>query len=101
MKEDTTIPFRNPAYRDELSELVREGAQRIIHQAVEAELGAFLAELAADHDAQGRRAVVRSMNQSSGHAFGFIPNHCPNLCSASMLTTMDIVVVPRNGYLVV
>ena len=60
MREDTTIPFRNPAYRDELSELVREGAQRIIHQAVEAELGAFLEEHAADHDAQGRRAVVRN-----------------------------------------
>ena len=25
MKEDTTIPFRNPALRDELSEVVREG----------------------------------------------------------------------------
>ena len=30
MGEDTTIPFRNPALRDESSELVREGAQRII-----------------------------------------------------------------------
>ena len=28
MREDTTIPFRNPALRDELSELVREGAER-------------------------------------------------------------------------
>ena len=26
MIEDTTIPFRSPAFRDELSELVREGA---------------------------------------------------------------------------
>ena len=60
MREDTTIPFRNPALRDELSELVREGAQRIIRQAVEAELGAFLEEHAAGHDAQGRRAVVRN-----------------------------------------
>ena len=41
MREDTTIPFRNPALRDELSELVREGAQRIIRQAVEAELEPF------------------------------------------------------------
>ena len=30
MRENTTIPFRNPALRDELSELIREGAQRII-----------------------------------------------------------------------
>ena len=27
MREDTTIPFRNPALRDEWSEPVREGAQ--------------------------------------------------------------------------
>ena len=30
MREDTTIPFKNPAYRDELRKLVRESAQRII-----------------------------------------------------------------------
>ena len=60
MREDTTISFMNPAFRDELSELVREGAQRIIRQAVEAELGAFLEEHAADRDARGRRAIVRN-----------------------------------------
>ena len=56
MQKDTTIPFMNPAFRDELSELVREGAKRIIRRAVEAELGAFLDEHAGDHDAQVRRA---------------------------------------------
>ena len=60
MHKDTTIPFTNPAYRDELSELVREGAQRIIRQAVEAELGTFLEEHAAARDTRGRRAVVRN-----------------------------------------
>lgn len=30
MREDRMIPFRYPALRDELSELVRESAQRII-----------------------------------------------------------------------
>jgi len=60
MREDTTIPFTNPAFRDELSELVREGAQRIIRHAVEAELGAFLEEHAGEHDARGRRALVRN-----------------------------------------
>ncbi|MDE0540427.1 MAG: hypothetical protein OXH94_17060 [Rhodospirillales bacterium] len=58
MREDTTIPLRNPAYRNGLSELVREGAQRIIRQAVEAELEAFLEGYAADRDAPGRRAVA-------------------------------------------
>lgn len=58
MREDTTIPFRNPALREELSELMRESAQRIIRQAMEAELEAFLEGYAAERDAQGRRAVV-------------------------------------------
>ena len=60
MREDKTIPFRSPALRDELSDLVRAGAQRIIRQAVEAELNAFLEEHAGEQDAQGRRAVVRN-----------------------------------------
>ncbi len=60
MREDKTIPFVSPAFRDELSDLVRAGAQRIIRQAVEAELKAFLGEHAGEHDAQGRRAVVRN-----------------------------------------
>lgn len=58
MREDTTIPFRNPALRDELGELVCEGAQRIIRRAAEAEPEAFLEGYAAERDAQGRRAVV-------------------------------------------
>ena len=60
MREDKTIPFVSPAFRDELSDLVRAGAQRIIRQAVEAELNAFLEEHAGEQDAQGRRAVVRN-----------------------------------------
>ena len=60
MHKDTTIPFVNPALRDELSELVRAGAQRNIRRAVEAELGAFLEEHSAARDASGRRAIVRN-----------------------------------------
>ena len=61
MRKDTTIPFMNPAFRDELSELVREGAQRIIWwYAVEAELGAFLEDHSAARDTRGRRALVRN-----------------------------------------
>ena len=29
MREDTTIPFRSPAFRDGLSDLVREGRQAL------------------------------------------------------------------------
>ena len=60
MHKDTKLLFTNPVFRDELSELVREGAQRIIRHAVEAELGAFLEEHAGEHDGGGRRALVRN-----------------------------------------
>lgn len=60
MGNDTIVSFCDPAFRDELSDLVREGAQRIIRQAVEAELKMFLDEHATERDGQGRRAVVRN-----------------------------------------
>jgi transposase-like protein len=60
MGNDTIVSFSDPAFRDELSDLVRDGAQRIIRQAVEAELKAFLGIHATERDAEGRRAVVRN-----------------------------------------
>jgi hypothetical protein len=39
MSEDTVVRFRKPgAVRDALTELLREGAQRLLRQAVEAQL---------------------------------------------------------------
>lgn len=60
MSDDTVVSFSDPAFGDELSELVRDGAQQIIRQAVEAELKSFLNAHAAARDAHGRRAVVRN-----------------------------------------
>ena len=60
MDKDTTVTFSNPAFRDELSEVVRHGARQIIRQAVEAELHAFVEEHAAERDGRGRRSVVRN-----------------------------------------
>jgi putative transposase len=50
MGNDTIVSFRDPAFRDELSDLVRQGAQRIIRDAVEAELRAFLEQHADERD---------------------------------------------------
>ena len=60
MANDTIVSFANPAFHDELSDLVRDGARRIIRQAVEAELKAFLELHAAERDIEGRQAVVRN-----------------------------------------
>lgn len=47
-------------FHDALSALIRQGAQQIIAQAVEAELGEFLAQYQQLKDEQGRQAVVRN-----------------------------------------
>src|SRR5690349_6752129 len=46
-----------------LDDVVREGARRMLAAALEAEVDAYLAELAGERDEQGRRLVVRN-----GHA---------------------------------
>ncbi len=46
-----------------LDDVVREGARRMLAAALEAEVDAYLAELADERDQRGRRMVVRS-----GHA---------------------------------
>ena len=60
MDKDTTVSFSNPAFRDELSEVVHHGAQRIIRQAVEAELQVFLEGHGAERDVRARQVVVRN-----------------------------------------
>ena len=46
-----------------LDDIVREGARRMLAAALEAEVDAYLTELAAERDERGRRLVVRN-----GHA---------------------------------
>ena len=45
---------------DPLTEMLREGAMQLIHQAVEAELQDLLAEHAQQRTAEGKMAVVRN-----------------------------------------
>jgi transposase-like protein len=62
MNEGKVIGFRSPAAgaEDPLTELLRSGAQQLLQQAVEAELGEVLAGYADRRDAPGRQAVVRN-----------------------------------------
>jgi transposase-like protein len=62
MQEHTTIPFPHPQLTaaDPLTEVLRQGAQRLLAQAIEAEIAVLLAQYADCHDAQGRQAVVRN-----------------------------------------
>src|SRR5215470_4761920 len=62
MQEHTTIPFPHPQLtaEDPLTELLRQSAQRLLAQAIEAEVAVLLARYADQRDAQGRQAVVRN-----------------------------------------
>ena len=62
MQEHTAIPFPHPQLtaEDPLTEVLRQGAQRLLAQAIEAEVAVLLAQYADRHDTQGRQAVVRN-----------------------------------------
>jgi putative transposase len=62
MQQHTAIPFPHPQLTaaDPLTEVLRQGAQRLLAQAIEAEIAVLLAQYADHHDAQGRQAVVRN-----------------------------------------
>ena len=61
MRNDTVVRFRNKdEVVDPLTQLLREGAQRLLSQAVSAELELFLDHHGERRDGEGRRAVVRN-----------------------------------------
>lgn len=61
MREHSVGRFQKPeTAEDPLTELLRSGAQRLIQQAVEAELAELLAQYAGETAACGRSAVVRN-----------------------------------------
>jgi transposase-like protein len=62
MNEDTVVSFSHPdriSIPDPLTEVLRAGARRLLAEAVEAEVEAFIEEHADLSDADGRRRVVR------------------------------------------
>ena len=62
MSKDTTTQDRKPeeGTQDDLTDLLREGAKRLIAEAVDAELSATLAQFADYKDEAGHRYVVRN-----------------------------------------
>lgn len=62
MQEHTTISFPHPQLTaaDPLTEVLRQGAQRLLAQAIEVEVALLLAQYAHRHDAEGRQALVRN-----------------------------------------
>ena len=62
MSDGNVVELPGPASeaRDALTEVLREGAQRLLAQAVEAEVAAFVAEHLHLRDEAGRRVVVRN-----------------------------------------
>jgi predicted amidohydrolase len=50
----------SPAPASLIDEIVREGARRMLAEALQAEVGAYVAQLAGERDENGRRRVVRN-----------------------------------------
>ena len=57
---ETVVLFSNPVFRNELSDLVREGAQGIIRQPMEESLLGIMEGYATDRDEHGCRALGRN-----------------------------------------
>lgn len=61
MSEHSVVRFQKPeTVEDPLTALLRSGAQRLLQQAVAAELAELLARYGGETDGQGRSAVVRN-----------------------------------------
>ena len=61
MKKDTVISIDEPGTtRDALTEVLREGAQKLIAEAVQAELEELLEQYEGQEDEQGRQRLVRN-----------------------------------------
>jgi len=61
MKKDTVVELRRPAQgQDLLSTMLRDGAQRLVAQAVQVEFEEFLSRFSGDRVEDGRAAVVRN-----------------------------------------
>jgi putative transposase len=62
MQEHTTIPFPHPQLlaEDPLTAVLRQGAQRLLAQAIEVEVAILLAQYTDRRDGQGRQAIVRN-----------------------------------------
>lgn len=59
MSKDTIVSFSDPAFRDELTDLVRAGARRMLAEALSAEVDAFCGGYE-QRSEDGRRVVVRN-----------------------------------------
>lgn len=64
MEEDNLVDYRNPGtplpVADALTEVLRQGARKLLQQAVEAEVAEAIAQFAELKDEQGRQRVVRN-----------------------------------------
>ena len=60
MKQNNVIEFAIPGeFKDQLTEILRQGAQRLIFEAVEAEFSLFLEGHDRERLADGRQRIVR------------------------------------------
>jgi hypothetical protein len=84
MSKHSAVPFPHPqaASADPLTEVLRQGARRLLAQTIEAEVETLLACDADERDEQGRQAVVRNGYLPEREVYpgiGAIPVQVPRL----------------------
>ena len=61
MKKDTVVSIQQPTTaRDALTDVLREGAQKLLAEAVQAEVGSFLEQYQELQDERGHQRVLRN-----------------------------------------
>jgi putative transposase len=85
MRQDSVVRLRQPgAVQDELTQMLRSGARRLLEEALAGELEEFLHSMVSRRDAYGRAAVVRNGYQPERQivtGIGPVPVHMPKLRS--------------------
>ncbi len=59
MRENNVVDFKKPAFTDAITELLRNGAKRLIAEAIESELEIFLSEVS-EKLSNGKERIVRN-----------------------------------------
>jgi len=102
VNQDNVFELKNPAVanevRDPLTEVLREGARKLLAQAVEAEVAQFLMRYQGEQEAAGRARMVRNGHlpeRTIQTGLGQVPLKAPRVHDRSGQVRFNSSIVPR------
>ena len=101
MRNDKVVTLKNPGVsgevRDALTEIIREGAQQLLSQAIETEVAEFLAKYRDARDDAGRRIMVRNGHlpaRTIHTGIGEVPVKAPRVRDREGLIRFTLSILP-------